>query len=279
MPRTRPISVLLPLLGATIVVAVAPAAAAAASPGPTTRAATKGGANDPVVAAISKDGPAKTKIPMPSPSGRDGGYVAKVLRTSTVRKRPFDRSAVVGIAGDRTTYLGQGTRLLIVSARYDVDGKPWIRVQLPIRPNGTSGWMRAEDAYVRPTHWGIRVRLKSRMLEVSRYGRVVRKVRAVIGAPSTPTPRGLFAVYEVAPQKDKRGFTGPWALNLTGFSTVLESFGSGPGRVAIHGRSGASFRDALGTARSHGCVRINNEVVAYMERNLLGGTPVRITTD
>lgn len=277
MPRTRPASALLPLLGATITVAIAPAAASAA--GATSRAADEGGSADPVVAAVSQDGPSKKKIPMPSPSGLNGGYVAKVLRTSMVRKRPFDRSAVIGTANDRTTYLGQGTRLLVVSARYDVDGHPWIRVQLPIRPNGTSGWMRAEDAYVRPTHWGIRVRLKSRRVEVAHYGRVVRRVGAVVGAPATPTPRGLFAIYEVAPQRDKRGFTGPWALNLTGFSTVLESFGSGPGRVAIHGRAGASFRDPLGTARSHGCVRIDNDVVAWMQRNLLGGTPVRITTD
>jgi lipoprotein-anchoring transpeptidase ErfK/SrfK len=39
---------------------------------------------------------------------------------------------------------------------------------------------------------------------------------------------------------------------------VLDDYGGGPGRVAIHGRAGASLLDPLGTARSHGCIRIDN---------------------
>jgi lipoprotein-anchoring transpeptidase ErfK/SrfK len=51
---------------------------------------------------------------------------------------------------------------------------------------------------------------------------------------------------------------------------------AGPGRVALHGRAGASLLDPLGTARSHGCVRGDNEHVAWMARELPVGAPVRV---
>ena len=79
-----------------------------------------------------------------------------------------------------------------------------------------------------------------------------RSFKAVIGKPSTPTPRGLYAIYEKLPQSDPKGFLGPWALHLTAFSNVLFNYGGGPGRVAIHGRDGTSLaRSArlLGLAR------------------------------
>ena len=65
-------------------------------------------------------------------------------------------------------------------------------------------------------------------------------------------------------QPDPDGFLGPWALHLTAFSPTLIDFGGGPGTVAIHGRAGASLRDPLGTARSHGCIRIPNEAIRLL---------------
>jgi len=245
----------------------------AAAGGPSASAAAVA---DPVLAAVEGPGVPDAVIRVPVPSDR-GAYVAKVLRRSVVRARPAGDARRVAVAGDRTDYLHQGNRLMVLGARYDADGEPWLRVQLPIRPNQTAGWMRASDAVLSRTRWAVRVRLGERRLSVYSRGRLVRTVRVVVGAPATPTPRGTFAIYEVAPQRERRGFTGPWALNLTGFSTVLESFGSGPGRVAIHGRDGASLLDPLGTARSHGCVRIDNRMIDWMRQRLANGTPVRIT--
>jgi lipoprotein-anchoring transpeptidase ErfK/SrfK len=72
------------------------------------------------------------------------------------------------------------------------------------------------------------------------------------------------------------GFLGPWVLALTSFSEVLKNFGGGPGRVGIHGRAGASLRDPLGSARSHGCIRIPNRHISWMAAKLPPGTPVRM---
>jgi hypothetical protein len=100
--------------------------------------------------------------------------------------------------------------------------------------------------------------------------------RAVVGAPATPTPRGLAAIYERNRQPDAAGFLGPWALPLTILSNVLENYGGGPGRVGIHGRAGASLLDSLGSARSHGCIRINNRHVSWLASHVPAGTPVLI---
>ncbi len=93
----------------------------------------------------------------------------------------------------------------------------------------------------------------------------MRTFRAVVGAPQWPTPHGLFAVSERVPQPNPKGFLGPSALHLTAFSNKLIHFDGGPGTVAIHGRGGASLLDPLGTARSHGCIRITNRAIDYIE--------------
>ncbi|MGB0119870.1 MAG: L,D-transpeptidase [Solirubrobacterales bacterium] len=100
--------------------------------------------------------------------------------------------------------------------------------------------------------------------------------RAVAGAPATPTPRGLFAIYERVRQPDPSGFLGPFALHLTAHSNVLDNYGGGPGRVAIHGRGAESLADPLGSARSHGCIRIGNGRIVAMAKMLPLGTPVLV---
>ena len=78
------------------------------------------------------------------------------------------------------------------------------------------------------------------------------------------------------PQPSPNDFVGTWALMLSAFSDVLGSFDGGPGEVAIHGRGGASLLDPLGSARSHGCIRIDNGDIDVLARDTGEGTPVRI---
>jgi lipoprotein-anchoring transpeptidase ErfK/SrfK len=61
---------------------------------------------------------------------------------------------------------------------------------------------------------------------------------------------------------------------------VLQEFGSGDGRIGIHGRGGASLADPLGSAASHGCIRLANSAIESIVRRVgadgLSGIPVRI---
>ena len=69
---------------------------------------------------------------------------------------------------------------------------------------------------------------------------------------------------------------GPWALHLTAYSRVLHSYDGGPGRIALHGRAGGLLADPLGSARSHGCVRMSSSLVAWLARRVQPGVPVEI---
>ena len=82
----------------------------------------------------------------------------------------------------------------------------------------------------------------------------------VIGAAGTPTPRGHYFVVEHVAQQ-AGSMLGPWALATSAFSHVLQEFDGGPGQIALHGRAGPLAADPLGTARSHGCVRLDNDAI------------------
>jgi hypothetical protein len=203
--------------------------------------------------------------------------VAKIVAATSARTRPGPRAGrILWPVRTSTPWAGGPQQLLVLGSRDDAGGRRWLRVLLPIRPNGTSAWIPRDQVRLLPVRTWIAVSLRHRTVTLYRNGRRVARSRAVIGAPATPTPRGLAAVYERVAQKPAHGFLGPWALHLTALSGVLDDYGGGPGRVAIHGRDGASFLDPLGSARSHGCIRISNRAVRRLARLAPPGTPVRI---
>jgi L,D-transpeptidase catalytic domain len=208
------------------------------------------------------------------PSRADGATTARIVATTNARPRPGGRRRIARLS-PLTSWSGQAQTLLVLDSAWRGE-REWLKVRLPIRPNGVSGWILRSKALLGRTPYWLELRLRTRRLTVYRDGARVRRVRAVVGAPGTPTPRGLAAIYERNPQPDPRGFLGPWALSLTALSDVLESYGGGPGRIAIHGRGGASLRDPLGSARSHGCIRIDNRAVAWLARRVVPGTPVDV---
>ena len=223
----------------------------------------------PVAAEPTRPAPA-----IAAPSRRAGATVARIVAPTVARAR-LGRSRPRHRIGVQTAWSAQPQVLLVLdTARRD--GRDWVRLLLPTRPNGSAGWVPRDAVLLNRTRYWVEVRLRRRSVAVYRAGRLVRRFRAVVGAPATPTPRGLAAIYERNRQPDAGGFLGPWALPLTSLSTVLEDFGGGPGRIAIHGRAGASLRDPLGTARSHGCIRIANRHVRWMAARLPPGTPVDV---
>ncbi len=168
--------------------------------------------------------------------------------------------------------------LLVLGAR-ELGGRCWVRVRLPSRPDTAAGWLNADRVELLSSAWRIVVSTRWRSLDVLREGRLVRRFPVVVGAPATPTPRGLFAVANVW-KWHPTDFLGAWVLTITAHSEVLRHFDGGDGRVALHGRGGASLLDPLGTAASHGCVRLANTAISWLVREIgwtrLPGTPVAI---
>jgi hypothetical protein len=228
-------------------------------------------------AAAASGGPAAADAPV-RPLAREAATIAHVVAPVVARSAPAARSRAVWHVPTTTGWSRQSQVLLVLRGERDASGRRWLQVELPIRPNARSAWIPADYARLARTAWWIDVSTARRLVTVWRDGRVARRFRAVVGAPGTPTPHGLYALWEKNPQPDPGGFLGPWALPITALSNVLERYGGGPGRVAIHGRDGLSFADPLGSAASHGCIRVDNDDVLWLARRVPRGTPVRISS-
>jgi lipoprotein-anchoring transpeptidase ErfK/SrfK len=211
--------------------------------------------------------------PVPGPSKARGTHTALVLTSTAVRRRPAGK-AVIWRAKGETRWSGSVQRLMVLGSR-EAGGRTWLKVRLPIRPNGSAGWMPRNRVRLALSRRFITIDLSRRLLRVYKRGRVLKRFKVVVGAPSTPTPRGLFAIYDRVRQPDPKGFTGPWVLPITAHSEKLRKFDGGPGVVGLHGRGPASLGDPLGSARSHGCIRMDNSRIRYLSR-LMVGTAVHI---
>jgi lipoprotein-anchoring transpeptidase ErfK/SrfK len=170
--------------------------------------------------------------------------------------------------------------LMVMARPRSAFGRCWLRVRLPWRPNGAAGWLNTRNVVLQTTGWRIVISTARRTLTLSRSGSPVRTVSVVVGKPSTPTPAGLFAVLWAIPWHPN-DFLGSWVLELTAHSDVLQRFDGGDGTVGIHGRGGPSLLDPLGSARSHGCIRLANDAIDWLVHTVgasrLPGTPVQIT--
>jgi hypothetical protein len=192
----------------------------------------------------------------------------------------FSSLPVRSMRGARRLTRTEASWLLVVARARAADGRCWLQVRLPGRPNGSAGWVDASKVVLERTPWRIVVSTARRTLTLFRAGRAVRTVSVVVGKPSTPTPVGLFAVWWAIPWHPG-DFLGSWVLELTAHSDVLQRFDGGDGTVAIHGRGGASLQDPLGTARSHGCIRLSNDAIDWLVHTVrpsrVPGTPVQIS--
>ena len=216
--------------------------------------------------------PAPT-TPVVGPPTARSAWVAHVLAPVRVHRIPGGEPGAR--IGTTAPWGGGPVRLLVLRARHDAGGALWVRVRLHSRPNDAAGWLRADRLRLSRTPWRAELDRSTRRLAVYRGGRRVRTLRVVVGRPGTPTPLGRFAVAERIRQPAGSEL-GPWALHLTAHSNVLRDYGGGPGRVALHGRSGPLLADPLGSARSHGCVRMDNAAVRWLVRRLREGAPVGV---
>jgi lipoprotein-anchoring transpeptidase ErfK/SrfK len=147
------------------------------------------------------------------------------------------------------------------------------RVLLPVRPNGSQGWVRASDVTVVPTPYHIAVSVRGHTLTLYQGASAVLSVPAGIGTSSTPTPGGVFYIKELKQPPDPNGAYGPYAFGLSGYSPVLTDFNGGNGEIGIHGTNEPS---SVGKNVSHGCIRVSNADITRLAKMLPLGTPVQI---
>lgn len=67
---------------------------------------------------------------------------------------------------------------------------------------------------------------------------------------------------------------GPFALALSARSDVLQEFEGGPGQLAVHCRG--QLGGTLGSAESHGCLRLATADIEWLAERVGPGVPVTI---
>lgn len=210
----------------------------------------------------------------PSPVVRPTQQLAVLLDSHKAISTLGTRPARTGTVRASRPITGARTVLPVVR-RATVNGVDWLRVMLPGRPNGSKGWIKQHGTVLTSTSWHLIVRTSTRRLLVYHSGHLIRTVAAIVGKPSTPTPHGRFFVEESV--RMLPGSAGaPFALALSARSNVFQEFEGGPGQIAIHGI--ANLGGTLGTAVSHGCVRLSNRAVSWLAARIPAGTPVAITS-
>ena len=152
--------------------------------------------------------------------------------------------------------------------------QPWVQAYLPERPNGASGWVPAKDVTLTSDTYHLAVSLGGRQLTLYQANNPIFQTPVAVGAPSSPTPPGLFYVTETIRITTPGTPYGPYALGLSGFSDVYTSFDGGPGQVAIHGTDQPFL---IGSYASHGCIRLSNSAITQLASQVPAGTPVLIT--
>ncbi|MGI5208117.1 L,D-transpeptidase [Spirillospora sp. CA-108201] len=202
----------------------------------------------------------------PQRSGRQGGAEIATVRGRqiAVHRRKGDGAAWKTLSSPNE--MG-ATRVFLVDAK---DGD-WLRVLLPIRPNGSTGWVKASDVELSSTPHRVEIDPKAFTFTVYDGDTVLRTGKVATGEGGTPTPAGRFYFTELVRPPNPDGDYGAYAFGLSGFSPTLRTFAGGPGQLAVHGTNKAS---ALGGKASHGCVRVGNDDITWMAKNLAIGTPV-----
>lgn len=161
-------------------------------------------------------------------------------------------------------------RVFLVEERAD----GWLRVLLPVRPNGSEGWIREADVSLAWNPYEIEVNLAEFRMTIHREDELIVDTVIGYGDEDTPTPGGRYYITELLQPPDPTGVYGPFAFGLSGFSDVHLSFAGGEGVIGIHGTNDP---DSIGSTVSNGCIRVDNDVITDMASYLPLGTPVVIT--
>ncbi|WP_200942084.1 L,D-transpeptidase [Angustibacter sp. Root456] len=147
----------------------------------------------------------------------------------------------------------------------------WLQVQLPQRPNGSTGWVVAADVRLTRVSYRLVVSTEDNTLTLFDGGVRVARYTVATGTGGTPTPHGSFYLTELL-SPTNHGY-GPFAFGLSAFSEALSSFGGGPGQIGLHGTDDSS---SIGHSVSHGCIRMTNRDITALAHLLPLGTPITI---
>jgi L,D-transpeptidase catalytic domain len=142
----------------------------------------------------------------------------------------------------------------VLARTTDSAGRTWLQVRLPVRPNGTTGWVPAPAlGDLQPLKTWLKIDTHRLTAALIKSGKVVWRARVGVGKSYWPTPKGQFFIRAELKGYGSRGsFYGPPAFITSATSDALTDWPGG-GIVGVHG---ASLPGLIPGAISHGCVRV-----------------------
>jgi lipoprotein-anchoring transpeptidase ErfK/SrfK len=224
-------------------------------------------------------------------SGQSAPTTTGVPPTTTTTLPPFTSRVAEGVAAEIPVFVGPlaASPSMVLPNPWFVNDDPslpvkqvllieqqlgtWFKVLLPVRPNGSIGWIKANTVRVFTTSYHITVGLGAHQITVFNGTSVVLQQPVAIGAPATPTPTGTYYLRVLLQAPDPNTVYGPFAYPLSGHSEVLTSFDGGDAELGVHGNNDASV---LGKSVTHGCIRMDNDGITMLTHLLPLGTPVEI---
>ena len=177
--------------------------------------------------------------------------------------------------GDLWSYTFRRNRL-VARVLQGTPGDEWVQVELPVRPNGARGWVRAEHFNWSTVSHHVLIDVSDRSVALYEGDTLITSTGAIVGKPATPTPALSGFLVEKLPnhsQENGSVVLGDWILMLSFFSEALNSFGGGLPRIALHG---THIPERIGEALSNGCIRIPNNIIETIARQAPLGTVVNV---
>jgi lipoprotein-anchoring transpeptidase ErfK/SrfK len=188
------------------------------------------------------------------------------------RTAPSSDADVVGTFG-MTNDQGARQVFLIEDRVSSLNGRPWVLALLPVRPNGTQGYIPEANLELATTPYRLEVDRQARTLTLWDLCDRVRTYPVGIGTKQTPTPVGNFYLTSLLRPPTENSVYGSYAYGLSGYSRVITDWTWG-GLVGLHGTNDPS---SVGGPVSRGCIRMRNEHIEHLVQILPLGTPITIT--
>ena len=169
---------------------------------------------------------------------------------------------------------GAPATFLVIDHGVQSAGRLWDRVRLPVRPNGSTGWVAQADVELSITDLAATVHLSTHRLELLRRGAAIATYPVAVGTAQNPTPGGNFYVKELVKSNKVMGPYGPIAFGLSAFSpTLVDTEAFADGVIGIHGTNEPQL---IGADVSHGCVRMRNDDILDLQKH---GIPLGMPVD
>jgi hypothetical protein len=197
---------------------------------------------------------------------------AYVNQVAWIRRAPRSSSPRVARL-TQSTPDGFPSVYLLLRTHWDTRGQEWVKVRIPGRPNGRTGWVqRGALGSFHVVHMLVVVNRERMRMYFYDRGHQIWSAPVGVGKPSTPTPAGHFWIDERFTITNPGSGYYPYAFGTTDYSTLTEWPGGGV--VGIHG----PYYDPQGIPGqiSHGCIRLHVADDFWLAGHVKLGTPLHV---